>query len=171
MSTPHLHLALTPTGNRATLSEPLAIRVVLADNHALMRRSLRLLLEGEPDMDVVAQVGDLASALDGVHQRRPDVLVLDLSMPGGSSIKAIGRLREEVPETQIVALTMDDSPVFARGALAAGAVGFVVKELADSELPQAVRSAARGEEYVSRRVAGRLAIMQRAGSRPRPRGV
>jgi two-component system, NarL family, response regulator NreC len=171
MSAPHLHLAPTPIDTEATFSGPLAIRVLLADNHALMRRSLRLLLDGEPDLEVVAQVVDLASALDGVHAQQPDVLVLDLSMPGGSSIKAIGRLREEVPETQIVALTMDDNPVFALGALAAGAAGFVVKELADSELPEAIRSAARGEQYVSRRVAGRLATMQRARSRPGPRGV
>jgi two-component system response regulator NreC len=83
-------------------------------------------------------------------------------MPDGSSIETIGKLRERVPDTQIVVLTMDDSPVFAQRAIAAGALGFVLKDLADGDLPQAVRAAARDEEYVSPRVAARLDALQRS---------
>ena len=92
----------------------------------------------------------------------PHVLVLDLNMPDGSSIEAISRLREQAPDTKIVVMTMDENPVFAQRAFAAGAVGFVAKELADEELPQAIRAAARGEEFVSPRIAARLDALQRS---------
>lgn len=152
----HLHLAPDLTDVPPDDSPPSPIRVVLADDHALMMRSLRLILEGEDDVDVIAEAGDLASAARQVHGEKPHVLVLDLRLPGGSSIEMIGKLREEAPDTQIVVLTMKDNPVFAQHALASGAVGFVLKELADSELPQAVRAAARREQYVSPTVAARL---------------
>lgn len=135
---------------------------MLADDHALMRRSLRLLLNGEDGMEVIAEADDLAAVTRHVQGHEPHVLVLDLSMPDGSSIDAIGRLREQAPDTQIVVMTMDDNPVFAQRAFAAGAVGFVAKDLADGELPQAIRGAARGEEFVSPRTAARLDALQRS---------
>ncbi len=94
--------------------------------------------------------------------RQPQVLVLDLHMPGGSSIEAISRLRERAPDTKIVVITMDEDPAFAQRAFAAGALGFVAKELADEELPAAVRAAAHGEEFVSPRIAARLDALHRA---------
>jgi two-component system response regulator NreC len=133
-----------------------AIRVVLADDHSLIRRGLRQLLDDEHDVEVIAEAGDLAGTAQEVRRHRPQVLVLDLGMPDGSSIEAIGELREDAPETQIVVLTSDDSPVFARRALAAGAVGFVMEDLADDELGRAVHAASRGEEYVGPRMADRL---------------
>ena len=151
----------------APVASALPIRVVLADSHAPMRRSLRTLLDGEDDVEVIAEAGDLASVVRHVEGDRPQVLLLDLSMPGGSSVEAIGQLRERVPETQIVALTMEDDPVFAQRAFAAGAVGFVMTELSDAELPQAVRAAARGEEYISPQMTTRLEAMRRR----RRRGV
>jgi two-component system, NarL family, response regulator NreC len=138
------------------------IRVLLADDHTLMRRSLRLLLDGEDDMDVIAEANDLAAVARDVDAHEPHVLVLDLSMPDGSSVEAIGRLRERAPDTQIVVMTMEENPVFAKRAFAAGALGFVAKELADAELPPAVRAAARGEEFVSPRVAVRLDALHRS---------
>ena len=138
------------------------IRVLLADDHALMRRSLRLLLDGEEDMDVIAEANDLAAVARDVQAHEPQVLVLDLGMPDGSSIEAIGRLRERAAETQIVVMTMDENPVFAQRAFAAGALGFVAKDLADAELPLAVRAAARGEEFVSPRTAVRLDALHRS---------
>jgi two-component system response regulator NreC len=159
---PRLHLASRPAGTATVVSSSLPIRVVLADDHALMRRSLRLLLDGEEDVEVIAEASDLDSAVRHVQEDRPQVLVLDLSMPDGSSIEAIGQLHERVPGTQIVALTMEDNPVFAQRALAAGALGFVVKELADDELSQAIRAAARGEEYISPRMAPRLDAIGRS---------
>jgi two-component system, NarL family, response regulator NreC len=99
---------------------------------------------------------DLFTVMRHVHGRAPHVLVLDLQMPGGSSIEAIGQLRARVPETAIVVVTMEDSPAYARAAIDAGAVGYVLKEHAAHDLAVAVRCAARGEEYVSARVGARL---------------
>ncbi|HVR05986.1 MAG TPA: response regulator transcription factor [Solirubrobacteraceae bacterium] len=155
-------LPAEPAAAAAESPTNMPIRVVLADDHALMRRSLRLLLDGEEDVEVISEADDLPAVAREVHKNRPHVLVLDLGMPGGSSIEEIGQLRERCPETQIVVVTMKDSPVFAQRAFAAGAVGFVAKDLADSELPQAVRVAARGEEYVSPRVATRLDALHRS---------
>lgn len=135
------------------------ILVVLGDNHAAMRRSLRLLLDGEAGVHVVAEAGDLATVMRDVHAQQPQVLVLDLGMSNGSSIEAIGRLRREVPGSQIVVLTMEDDPAFERRALDAGAIGFVVKDRSGSELANAIRGAARGEQHVSADVgAGRYSL-------------
>ncbi len=168
-----LRLAPSPAGTESAVRAASPIRVVLADDHALMRRSLRLLLDSEEGVEVIAEADHLASVVRHVHGHQPHVLVLDLGMPNGSSIETIGKLRERVPDTQIVVLTMDDSPVFAQRALAAGAVGFVLKDLADSELPQAVRAAARGEEYISPGVATRLDALHRSltGDQLTPREV
>jgi two-component system response regulator NreC len=160
-----LHLAPRPAVTAPTAplaSAALPIRVVLADSHALMRRSLRLLLDGEDDVEVVGEADDLASVVRYVEDDQPQVLLLDLSMPGGSSVEAISQLRERVPATQVVALTMEDDPVFAQRAFAAGAIGFVMTERSDAELLQAIRSAARGEEYISPQVAARLDAIHRS---------
>ena len=145
---------LPETGSGDSSRSP--IRVVLADDHVLMRRSLRLLLDGEDGVEVVAEAEDLASALGAVRAHRPDVLVLDLGLPADSGSETIATLHGRAPETKIVVATMHESPVYAEHALACGALGFVHKELADSELAQAVRAAAQGVMYVSPRVAGRV---------------
>jgi DNA-binding NarL/FixJ family response regulator len=133
------------------------IRVVLADEHALMRRSLRSLIDGEDDVEVVAEAHDLSTVVRHVHGYAPDVLVIDLSMSNGSSIAVVRRLRDDVPSTEIVVLTMEESRVFAQEAFAAGAIGFVLKQTADAELAQAIRDAAHGASYMSPRVAALLA--------------
>ena len=157
----HLHLARNPE-DPASAAENGLIRVLLADDHELMRRRLRLLLDDEDGVEVIAEANDLAAVTRHVQTDEPHVLVLDLSMPDGSSIEAIGRLREQAPDTQVIVMTMDESPAFAQRAFAAGAVGFVSKDLADGELPQAMRAAARGEEFVSPRIAARLDALQRS---------
>lgn len=156
----HLRLAsaLAADGDR----DASVITVVLADDHHAVRRNLRLLLDGEEGVRVVAEAPDISSVLRHVPAHLPRVLVLDLRMPNGSSIDAIRRLRAEVPQTEIVVLTMEESPAFAHQAIQAGAVGFVLKDKADSELPTAVRQAARGEEFVSSRVAAGLEAMRKA---------
>jgi two-component system, NarL family, response regulator NreC len=147
----HLHLAPAPTDRGI---EPQAsIRVVLADDHALMRSTLRSLLDGAQGVEVIAEVDDLPSALRQVQGHQPNVLVLDLRMPGGSSIEAIRELSRCAPDTGVVVLTMDDSPSIAQEALAAGALGYVLKEFADDELSQAVRAVACGREYCSPSIA------------------
>jgi two-component system response regulator NreC len=155
----NLSLAAASDANLVPAHEP--IRVVVADDHALVRRSLRLLLAGEDDVEVVAEACDIATVLRHVHGHAPHVLVLDLQTPGGSSIEAIRRLHELAPKLAIIVLTMEQSPAFAQRALASGAVGFVLKDRADTELPSAVRHAVRGEEYVSPRVAAGLAARRR----------
>jgi two-component system response regulator NreC len=133
------------------------IRLVLADDHAIVRSGLRLLLEAEPGLEVVAEASDVESAQRHVRGHHPDVLVLDLNMPGGSSLQAIPALRAESPDTQIVVLTMQQEAVFAREALGAGALGYVLKEAADDELVQAIRNAAAGERYLNPVLGARIA--------------
>jgi two-component system, NarL family, response regulator NreC len=135
---------------------------VLVDDQREVRRNLRLLLASEHDIDVIAEAGDLATAIRHIKGHEPHVLVLDLRLPGGSSIQAIRRLRAEVPDTEIVVLTTEGSPVFAQQAIDSGAVGYVLNDNADGQLSHAVRCAARGEQYVSPRVAARLAALRRA---------
>ncbi len=131
--------------------------IVLADDHAVVRRGLRLVLEGEEDLEVVAEAGDVTDALRYVRAHRPRVLVLDLNMPGEPTLPAIPRFLEGSPETAIVVLTMQDDPGFAREALRAGVLAYVLKEAADDELVEAVRAAARGDRYLNPRLGARLA--------------
>jgi len=133
------------------------IRVVIADDHAVVRSGLRMLLEAQDDMHVVAEAGDVPTALQVIRAHRPSVAVLDLNMPGGSGLEAIPALRESTPETAIVVLTMQDDPAFARQALQGGALGFVLKEAADEELLEAVKLAAAGDTYLNPRLGARIA--------------
>ena len=133
------------------------VKVVIADDHAVVRSGLRLLLENEDGLHVVAEAGDVPDAMRMVSAHRPHVAVLDLNMPGGSILDAIPELRESTPETAIVVLTMQSDPAFARQALQNGALGFVLKEAADEELLEAVRLAAAGETYLNPRLGARLA--------------
>src|SRR6266480_1279844 len=139
----------------ATEQQPISI--VLADDHAVVRSGLRLLLDAEADFEVVAEAGDAAAAARYVRGHHPAVLVLDLNMPGGSSLEAIPAIRQSSPATQIVILTMQEEPAFARQALTAGAIGYVLKEAADEELVEAVRRAAAGELYLNPRLGARVA--------------
>jgi two-component system, NarL family, response regulator NreC len=134
-----------------------AVRIVLADDHLVVRAGLRLLLDSEPGLEVVAEAGDIEAARRYVRGHHPDVLVLDLNMPGGSSLEAIPAIRAESPDTQIVVLTMQQEPAFAREALGGGALGYVLKEAADEELVEAVRRAAAGESYLTPRLGARIA--------------
>ena len=134
-----------------------AIRIVLADDHVVVRSGLRMLLDSDSGFEVVAEASNIEDARRYVRGHHPRVLVLDLNMPGGSSLEAIPILRQESPETQIVVLTMQQEPAFAREALAGGALGYVLKEAADEELVEAVRRAAAGESYLNPRLGARIA--------------
>jgi two-component system response regulator NreC len=144
-----------PTGVEGSATAK--IRIVIADDHAIVRRGLRQLLELQESFDVVAEAGDVESARRYVRGHRPDVLVLDLSMPGEPSIEAIPQLRQEFPDTQIVVLTMQTEPAYAREALGAGVLGYVLKESADEELVEAVQAAVEGRHYLNPRLGARLA--------------
>jgi two-component system, NarL family, response regulator NreC len=140
-----------------------AISVVIADDHAVVRRGLRQLLDVEDGFEVVAEAADLDSARRYVRGHHPDVLVLDLNLPEGLSLGSIPDIRAECPDTQIVVLTMQDEPAYARQALAAGALGYVLKEAAEAELIEAVRRAAGGDSYLNPRLGARLAAQVRSG--------
>ncbi len=135
------------------------IRIVLADDHAVVRAGLRLLLDAETDLEVVAQAGDVDGALRAVLGHKPDVLVLDLNMPGEqTSLEALPGIVERSPDTKTVILTMQEDPEYARRALRAGALGYVLKEAADVELVEAVHRAAGGETYLNPALGARLAM-------------
>jgi len=130
---------------------------VLADDHALVRSALKLLLEGEGGLRVVAEAGDVESARRCVRAHHPAVLVLDLGMPGDSALASIAVIREESPDTQIVVLTAQREPDVARRALQDGALGFVLKNAAEAELVEAVRRAARRDTFLDPRLGALLA--------------
>jgi two-component system response regulator NreC len=133
------------------------ISIVLADDHTVVRRALRLLLEAEPGFEVVAEAEDAEGAVRYLRGHKPDVLILDLNMPGRPSLEAIRDIQEASPLTRIVVLTMQQEPAFARKALQQGVLGYVLKEAADDELVQAVRSAAAGETYLQPALGAKLA--------------
>jgi two-component system response regulator NreC len=131
------------------------ITIIVADDHQVVRSGLRLLLQGETDMSVIGETGDADSALRMVDARRPDVLVLDLNMPGTPSLDLLPGLLDS--GTRVVVLTMQNDPAFARRALQAGASGFVLKEAAGEELVSAIRAAAEGRTYLNPELGARLA--------------
>jgi DNA-binding NarL/FixJ family response regulator len=124
------------------------IRVFIADDHALVRSGLRLLIDAQDDMQVVGEAGSFAQTVDRVEESTPDVLTLDLAMPGGFGVGGIEKLRRRFPDLRIVVLTMYDDPAFVRTALAMGAAGYVAKSAADTGLLGAVRAAHAGRVFV-----------------------
>jgi two-component system, NarL family, response regulator NreC len=133
------------------------IRVVLADDHEVVREGLALLLGQADGIDVVGAAGDVEAALRVVGAQQPDVLVLDLRMRGGSTIEALPRFAEVAPHTAVVILTMHRHPACARAALAAGAHGYVLKEAAGAELVSAVRLTHAGSTYLAPQLSARVA--------------
>jgi two-component system response regulator NreC len=137
------------------------ITIVLADDHGVVRSGLRMLLDAEAGLRVVAEAATVDDAVRAAKAHRPAVLVLDLNMPGtatSSSLDALPALRRDVPDSAVVILTMQEDPQFARQALAAGAQAYVLKEAADRELVEAVRRAAAGEVYLNPRLGAQLAV-------------
>jgi two-component system, NarL family, response regulator NreC len=145
-----------PTGQTAEAVAS-STTIVLADDHRVVRSGLRMLLETDDRFEVLGEAGDLADTEELVLTCHPDVLVLDLNMAGESSLGAVPRLRERAPDTQIVILTMQENPAFAREAFRAGARGYVLKDAADSELMQAIELAAAGGTYLNPQLGAMLA--------------
>jgi len=150
-----------PDGGGALATAAPPIRVVLADDRTLLRGGLRLLLEGESDIEVIPGGGDLDDVAGDVREHLPDVLVLDVATPDEATAAAIGRLRKQVPKTQIVVLSTERQAANAAPVLAAGALAFVAREAVELDLFAAVRAAARGERYLSHRVEADLATVRR----------
>jgi len=151
--------ALSDPGKALTrLAHVSDLTIVIADDHQVVRAGLRMLLDAEAGFEVVAEVGDADAALRAVLGHKPDVLVLDLNMPGEpSSLEALPYVAERSAKTRTVVLTMQEDPEFARRALRAGAAAYVLKEAADAELVEAIRRAAVGETYLNPTLGAKLA--------------
>jgi two-component system response regulator NreC len=134
----------------------MSIRTVIVDDHAVVRSGLRLVLESEEDIEVVAEAADARNAVFEARAHHPDVILLDVVMPGRSGIEAIPDLLEESPESKVLVLSMQDDPAYVREAFAAGASGYVLKEAADAEVVAAVREVAGGQRYVHPALGARL---------------
>jgi two-component system response regulator NreC len=131
--------------------------VVIADDHAVVRSGLKTLLDAEPGFEVTGEARDVRTAMTFVRAQCPSVLVLDLNMPGDPSLPAIPQFIEASPGTAIVVLTMQSDPAFAREALRSGALGYVLKESANSDLVDAVHAAVAGRTYLQPQLGARLA--------------
>jgi NarL family two-component system response regulator LiaR len=143
-----------------------AIRVLIADDHAVVRQGLRTFLELQDDIEVVADVADGEAALAAAAQHDPDVVLMDLVMPGVDGVEAIGRLRQRQPHTRVLVLTsfLDDGKLFP--AVRAGAAGYLLKDVEPAELVRAIRAASEGEALLHPAVAARLMEEFSSGGRP-----
>lgn len=124
------------------------LRILLADDHAVVRAGLRMIITSQPDMEVVGEAADGREAIQQAERLRPDVVVLDLTMPGLDGLSALGVIREKAPGAKILVLTMHDDEGYLRRVLSTGASGYVVKKAADMELLAAIRAVKRGEVYI-----------------------
>jgi two-component system, NarL family, response regulator NreC len=132
------------------------IRIVIVDDHAVVRSGLKLLLDGQEDLEVVGEAGDARTAVFEVRAQKPDVILMDVVMPTGSGIEATPAVLKEAPDAKVLILSMQDDPAYVREAFAAGASGYVLKEAADAELVAAVREVASGQRYVHPALGARL---------------
>ena len=142
------------------------IRVLIADDHGIVRSGLRLLIDRQTDMEVVAEATDGVSALESTQAEHPDVAVLDVSMPRMTGLQAAREIRSHAPDTRVLLLSMhDDAHYFVEG-LDAGAAGYVLKRAADTDLIEALRTVAAGRTFLSSEAQRTL---MRSGARARDR--
>ena len=124
------------------------VRIMIADDHAILRAGLRSLLSAQDDLELIAEATDGQEAIDKAAEVQPDVLVLDITMPGRSGIEALGEIRRKCPKTRVLVLTMHDDHAYLRSVLAAGGAGYLVKRAADTELLAAIRAVHQGRSYI-----------------------
>ncbi len=132
------------------------IRVLIVDDHAVVRSGLRKVLEAADGFEVVGEAGDMRNAVFEARAQKPDVILMDVVMPGASGIEATPAVLQEAPGAKVVVLSMQDDPRYVREAFAAGASGYVLKEAADTELVQAIREVADGGRYVHPALGARM---------------
>ena len=147
------------------------IGIVLADDHAVLREGLAALIDRQEDMVVLGQAGDGEQAVELCADAKPAVAVIDLSMPKLGGLEAISAISSESPRTRVVVLTMHDTPRHLRSALAAGASGYVVKELASREILEAIRAAYSGQVFVRMSMANEISDQAAASEAQKQRGV
>ena len=147
------------------MTVPLKTRILLADDHAMVRRGLRMVLDAEPDLEVVAEAGDGAEAVDVALAEEPHLAILDVSMPRLTGLQAARDLSRRLPEMRILMLSMHDNERYFFEALRAGASGYVLKSSADRDLVEACRATMRGEPFLYPKAAGALIRehLERAG--------
>jgi DNA-binding NarL/FixJ family response regulator len=131
------------------MTTPLVTRVLLADDHAVVRQGLRMVLDAQPDIRVVAEAGDGAEAVRLAGEAPVDLAILDVAMPRMTGLQATHEIKRQAPETQVLILSMHDDERYLFEALRAGASGYVLKRAADQDLVEAVRAAARGEPFLT----------------------
>jgi DNA-binding NarL/FixJ family response regulator len=141
----------------------MSLRILVADDHVIFREGLGALLQKEPDMGVVAEAGDGASAVQQAREFRPDVVVMDITMPGMNGIDATRRITGELESVKVLALSMESDRRFVVEALKAGATGYLLKDTAFEELAMAIRTVAANEPYLPTRIANMMLreLMQR----------
>jgi two-component system, NarL family, response regulator NreC len=143
------------------------IRVMIADDHAILRAGLKMLVNAQPDMEVVSEAADGEKAVEAARETRPDVALLDLTMPGVGGMKALQEMTQNCRETRVLVLTMHDDPAYLRSVLAAGASGYLLKRAVDAELLAAIRAVHRGGIFVDPRLANVLVqdVLAKGGAR------
>ena len=132
------------------------IRVILVDDHAVVRSGLRRVLEAGSDIEVVGEASNVRDAVFEVRAQKPDVIVMDVVMPGASGIEGTPLVLHEAPDAKVLVLSMQDDPRYVREAFAQGASGYVLKEAADTEVVEAVRQVASGQQYLHPALGARL---------------
>jgi DNA-binding NarL/FixJ family response regulator len=138
-----------------------AIRVMLVDDHPAFRKGLSALLDSQPDLEVVAEAGDGCQAIDLFRQNKPDVLLMDLRLPGMGGVEVILAIRKEFPEARVIVLTTFDTDEDIYRAMQSGAKSYLLKDTAEDELAEAIRAVHAGEQKLPARVADRLAVRQK----------
>jgi DNA-binding NarL/FixJ family response regulator len=132
------------------------LRILLADDHVTVRRGLKLLIDSERDMKVVSEASDGAAVLKSAQELKPDVVVMDISMPGMNGLDATKKLKQQQPEMAIITLTRHSDDAYLQELLRAGALGYVLKQSAPEELLHAIRAAAKGVPYLDSTLAKRV---------------
>jgi len=134
-----------------------SVRILIVDDHAVVRTGLRLLLDAEDDLETVAEAGNARDAVFEARKHKPDVILMDVVLPDRSGIEATPDVLKEAPKARVLVLSMEDDPSYVREAFSAGASGYVLKEAADNELVTALRQVAAGERYVHPALGARMA--------------
>jgi two-component system response regulator NreC len=147
---------MQPISSKTSSLNSAKIRVVLADDHTILRQGIRMLLETQPDMQVVGEATNGREAIEAVRSLHPDIVLMDISMPELSGLEATRIIKKELPQTQIVILTMHETEEYIAQILQAGATGYVLKQAADRDLIEAVRIARSGDTYLYPKIANRL---------------
>ena len=143
-----------------------AIKVVIADDHTILRAGLRMLLSAQPDIKVVGEAADGEQAIEQVRLKKPDVLLMDITMPGISGIEALSEMKKRYRHTRVIILTMHAEPAYLESTLAAGASGYVLKKALDSDLVSAIRAAHEGRTFIDSDVTEHLVRKVLDGDKP-----